>query len=90
MDRYLRSFKIGFFGYTLRFRRAPRVHVLTVDFEDVVVEAEALVARLPKNLQWREYRIDLRGDLVHKRSEERRYSGYRVADPRTIDADDAL
>jgi hypothetical protein len=92
--RYLRSFKIGFFGYPIRFRRAPRVQMLEVEFAEVPLEEgalskasepEAVVANLPQALVWRDYKINAGGQLVRKTTEERRYLGYRFFEAGTRD-----
>ena len=84
-NKFLRSFKIGFFGIPIRFRRAPRVQVLEIEFGEIPLEKafseasepEAVVASFPDTLVWQEYRVNFGGALVRKNTEERRYVEYR-------------
>ena len=78
-DKYRRSFKFSFFGIPIRFRRAPRVQVLEIEFGNVPLEkdlsddseTEAIVGRFPDRIVWQEYKVNFGGDLVQKEFEER-------------------
>ena len=86
--QYRRSFTIGFFGIPIRFRRAPRVQVLEIEFNDIPVENDlsealdpkAIIVRFPSTLVWLDYKVNFEDELVHKKTEERRYLEYRFFD----------